>query len=155
MTNWVLRVWENVGHNGKYFLFLYGIDRWHDKFSLSRFLNRLTHWAEPDSCEILITGVAMWPTPQAQSFMRNSSWYFYCLQSPFTDGNENYFSSVLCLKSGRFKCSKNLPRFNFKTYYHFRIQKEKLLRPAHNIDKHFPSYAIGVHTCSDSQSLCY
>ena len=40
----VLRIFENLGHDVKYFGFHYGIDRWHYIFSLSRFLDRFALW---------------------------------------------------------------------------------------------------------------
>ena len=38
----VWRILENVNHDGKYFGFPYGIDRWQYIFGLSRFLDRLS-----------------------------------------------------------------------------------------------------------------
>ena len=39
-ANYQLRILKNLGHDCKYFGFLFGIDRWHYIFSLSRFLDR-------------------------------------------------------------------------------------------------------------------
>ena len=39
-----LRILENLGHDGKYFGFPYGIERWHYIFSFSRILDRFALW---------------------------------------------------------------------------------------------------------------
>ena len=45
MTMHVLRILENLGHDGKHFGFPCGIDRLHYIFRLSRFLHRFSAWS--------------------------------------------------------------------------------------------------------------
>ena len=44
LNDQVLRVFKNVGHDGKYFEFRFGIDCWHYMFSLNKFLDGFTQW---------------------------------------------------------------------------------------------------------------